>query len=312
MHLDPQVRAYLKQIAAAGGAPPETLPLDEARRQMEQATAALGEPPDVRSVEDRRIGGPAGGIPIRIYRQAEDREAPGVVFFHGGGWVLGSIDTHDRLCRELAIGSGATVVSVDYRLAPEHKYPAAAEDAYAATCWVAENAGELGIDSAKIIVMGDSAGGNLAAVTCLMARDRRGPTLALQILIYPITDFNFETPSYKTCGEGYYLTRESMQWFWREYLTRPEQGAEPYVSPLRAESLQRLPPALVLTAEFDPLRDEAEAYARRLAEAGVPFELARYPGLIHGYLRRTAFFDAARTALRQICDSIRRGRPMPV
>jgi acetyl esterase len=311
MQLDPQVKTYLDQLAVAGGSPPETLPLDEARRQMEQGTKALGQPPEVRSIEDRRIPGPAGEIPVRIYRQGEDRAAPGVVFFHGGGWVIGSINTHDKLCRELAIESGATIVSVDYRLAPEHKYPAAAEDAYAATCWVAQNSRELGIDPAKIIVAGDSAGGNLAAVTCLMARDRGGPAISLQILLYPIADGNFETPSYRTCADGYLLTRDSMQWFWRNYLASPEQGTEPYVSPLRAESLRGLPPALVLTAEFDPLRDEGEAYARRLAESGVPFELARYPGLIHGFLRRTAFFDAARTAMHQVCDSIRRGRPMP-
>jgi acetyl esterase len=144
-----------------------------------------------------------------------------------------------------------------------------------------------------------------------MARDRAGPQISLQVLIYPITDFNFETPSYRSCGEGYYLTRDSMQWFWREYLTRPEDGRQPYCSPLRAESLAGLPPALILTAEFDPLRDEGEAYARRLAEAAVPFELARYPGLIHGFLRRTAVFDAAQGAMQQICDSLRRGRPMP-
>jgi acetyl esterase len=312
MQLDPQVKAYLEQLAAAGAVPPESLPREEARRQMEQSTAALGESPEVRSVEDRRFPTSAGEIPVRIYRPSDERGVAGVVYFHGGGWVLGSINTHDRLCRELAIGSGGTVVSVDYRLAPEHKYPAAAEDAYAAACWVAGAAQELGIDPAKIIVAGDSAGGNLAAVTCLMARDRRGPSISQQVLIYPITDFNFATLSYRSCGEGYYLTRDAMHWFWREYLAQPEQGAEPYASPLRAESFQGLPPALILTAEFDPLRDEGEAYARRLAEAGVAFELARYPGLIHGFLRRTAFFDAARTALCQICDSIRRDRPMPL
>jgi acetyl esterase len=304
MSLDPQVQAFLEKLAAAGAEPPERLPLAEARRQMEESTDALGKAPPVRHVADLRVPGPAGELAVRIYRNSGEAHAPGVVYFHGGGWVIGSIHTHDKLCRELAVGSGAVVASVDYRLAPEHKYPAAAEDAYAATCWVASNAAEFGIDPSKVVVAGDSAGGNLAAVVCLMARDRRAPRLAKQVLIYPITDYNFETPSYRENGAGYYLTGDSMRWFWREYLARPEDGVRPYASPLRAAELSGLPPTLVLTAEFDPLRDEGEAYARRLTEAGVLCELIRGSGLIHGFLRRTAFFDAARPLLRQICHAI--------
>jgi acetyl esterase len=192
------------------------------------------------------------------------------------------------------------VVSVDYRLAPEHKYPAAAEDAYAATMWVREHAGVLSIDPRRVAVAGDSAGGNLAAVTALMARDRGQPPLAAQVLIYPITDGDFDTPSYQEFADGYTLTRGAMKWFFRQYLSSEHQAQEPYVCPAQAADLRGLPRALIITAEYDPLRDEAEAYARRLMDSGVPVQLTRYDGMIHGFLRRLNTFDAARVALKEI------------
>jgi acetyl esterase len=311
MPLDPQVRTFLDQLKKSGAVPPEQLSLPEARRQMEEASRALGPAPAIRSIEERTIPSPGGGIPIRIYRDCDEKNAPGVVYFHGGGWVIGSVSTHDKLCRELARDSGAVVLAVDYRLAPEHKFPAAADDAYTVTSWTAEQTQQLGIDQRKLIVAGDSAGGNLAAVTCLLARDRLGPSISLQVLIYPITDFNFETGSYRDNAQGYYLSRETMQWFWAEYLTSPADGVNPYASPLRAERVEGLPPALVLTAEYDPLRDEGEAYARRLTASGVNVELTRYAGMIHGFIRRPDAFAQASCALKQVCDSIRQGTPLP-
>jgi acetyl esterase len=228
-----------------------------------------------------------------------------LVYFHGGGWVIGSIETHDALCRELTMEAGVVVVSVEYRLAPEHKFPAAADDAYAAVRWVAQHAAELGIDPARIGVGGDSAGGNLAAVVALQARDLGGPPLALQLLIYPITCDDLGTPSYVENAEGYMLTRADMAWFWSQYLSDPAQGDDPRVSPLRAGDLSGLPPAFILTAEYDPLRDEAEAYAARLEQAGVPVRMRRYDGMIHGFLRRLTLLDQGRVALDEVAKGIR-------
>jgi acetyl esterase len=197
------------------------------------------------------------------------------------------------------------VVSVDYRLAPEHKYPAAVDDAYAATEWVFARAQAIGADRRRVAVGGDSAGGNLAAAVSLMARDRAQFRPAFQVLIYPILDYDLNTASYRENGDGYLLTRDTMRWFWECYLSREEEGREPYASPLRAEDLRGLPPALVITAEYDPLRDEGEAYAGRLREAGVPVTLSRYDGMIHAFFRRTALFDKAKAAMREVGDALR-------
>jgi acetyl esterase len=198
------------------------------------------------------------------------------------------------------------VLSVDYRLAPEAKYPVPVEDSYAALLWIVANAGRLGIDRRRIAVGGDSAGGNLATVMALLARDRRGPALALQVLIYPVTDHDLDTVSYRENATGYVLTRDAMRWFWDHYLAHEAQGREPYASPLRAPSLAGLPPALVITAEYDPLRDEGEAYAARLRDAGVPVTLTRYPGMFHGFVRLTKFLDQARTAVDEIAGSVQK------
>jgi acetyl esterase len=241
-----------------------------------------------------------------MYRPAQAGASAGaVVYFHGGGWVIGSVQTHDAYCRQLADAAQCVVASVEYRRAPEHPFPAAAEDAYAAVCWLAEHARQLNMNPAKLAVAGDSAGGNLAAVAALMARDRGGPPLAFQLLIYPAVDCDFQRPSYVELADGYLLTRASMEWFWRQYVTRKEQAHDPYVAPLRARSLAGLPPALVITAEYDPLRDEGEAYALRLRDEGVEAKLSRYDGMIHGFVRRTRFFDQARLALDEVAAAIR-------
>jgi acetyl esterase len=308
MPLDPIARKYLDQINALHLRPVEELTPDEARAQMTPAPKPL---PDVGSVHNRPIPGPHGEIPLRIYTPWDATPGGGrplLVFFHGGGWVVGDLETHDGLCRNLANAAGAITIAVDYRRAPEHKYPTAAEDAYTATCWAAAHARELGANPSRLAVAGDSAGGNLAAVVALLARDRHGPPLAGQVLIYPITDCQFETPSYQQFADGHFLTRGAMRWFFEQYLSRPEQRFGPYVSPLRAESLAGLPPALVLTAECDVLRDEAEAYARRLVQAGVSVEQIRCPGMIHGFLRRTDVFPQAHENLAWIGQWLKKMR----
>jgi len=227
------------------------------------------------------------------------------VFFHGGGFVLCNLDTHDGICRSLTNAAGCVVVSVDYRLAPEHPYPAAPEDCYAATQWVAKNGSELGIDVSRLAIGGDSAGGNLTAVTALLARDRGGPALRFQLMIYPVTDCGFETASYRENGDGYFLTTGMMRWFWDKYLADPRQAGEGYASPLRVANLANLPPGLCITAGFDPLRDEGEAYAERLRKAGVDVRTSRYPGMFHGFLSMTAQLDKAREAVAEAGAALR-------
>jgi acetyl esterase len=312
MPLDPQTRELLDQLARANVSPFERLSPAEAREQMLAASALLGPHPQPASIADVEIPGSQGAIPARVYagisaERADQtgRAAPLVVFYHGGGWVVGSVETHDGYCRALAVASGAVVVSVDYRLAPEHRFPAAWIDAYDAACWAYEQSEQLGADRNRLVVAGDSAGGNLAAVVCLAARDRKGPPIAKQILIYPICDADFETASYREMGEGYFLTRDTMQWFFDHYAPQASDRASPFISPLRAADLTGLPPAFVLTAEYDPLRDEGEAYAKRLIAAGVPTTLARYPGMIHGFMRRTKLLPQAREALALVAAEVR-------
>jgi acetyl esterase len=235
-----------------------------------------------------------------------------IVYFHGGGWVIGELDTVDNPLRRIANRTGAVVVSVDYRLAPEHVYPAAFDDSYAATAWVAEHAAELGGDPERVAVSGDSAGGNLAAAVAIAARDRQGPRLAAQLLIYPVTDFDFTTESYEQNGEGYLLTKGSMQWFWAHYLGAQDLGKDPYACPARADDLAGLPPAFVATAEFDPLRDEGEAYAAKLRIAGVDVTAKRYDGMLHGFAwtlgatpSGAALIDDLAAAFRQVLERVR-------
>lgn len=305
MPLEPATAALLEQLAAAGGPTMEELG-PQGAREMYRAMQPPADDIVVGSIEDRTVPGPAGEIPVRIYRPEGEGPFPVHVHYHGGGWVIGDLETHDADCRELCRQAGVLVVAVDYRLAPEHAYPAAADDCYAATRWVAEHAPELGGREGPVSVGGDSAGGNLAAVVALMARDRGGPEINFQLLIYPVTDAAMDTPSHEENAEGYMLTREGMTWFWNLYCPQPAQRSEPHASPLRASDLSGLPAALVMTAEFDPLRDEGEAYARRLQEAGANVTCQRYDGLIHGFFSQARMIPAAQPAVVTAAEALRK------
>jgi acetyl esterase len=283
--------------------------LVRARRRKEAAVTA-GPPIPMARVESVEIPGPAGTIPARLYVPPgvePPAPRPLLVYYHGGGWVICDLDTHDGTCRFLAANSGVTVLSVDYRLAPEHPFPAGVEDAHAAFDWAAEHAAELGADPARIAVGGDSAGGNLATVTSLLARDSGGPRPAMQLLIYPATDADDSHPSRRLFAEGFLLTRADMEWFEENYLADPADAADPRVTVLRVEDLSGLPPAYVATAGFDPLRDEGEAYAERMREAGVPVALRRHPGLVHSFANLTAVSRTARAAMLEVAGALRMG-----
>ncbi|MBT2757635.1 alpha/beta hydrolase [Mesobacillus foraminis] len=304
MALDPQAKFILDQMEAMGGPAMHTLSPEEARLTTD-FSALAGEPEAVAKVEDRKIPGPAGEIPIRIYTPEGEGPFPVLVYYHGGGWVIGNLETVDIPCRMLANQANCVVVSVDYRLAPEHKFPAAADDSYAAAKWVVENAASIQADPDRIAVGGDSAGGNLAAVVALMARDKGEISLAYQILIYPVTNHSYATESYTENAEGYLLTKDSMIWFWNHYLDNEEDGQNPYASPLLASDFSGLAPALVLTGEFDPLRDEGEAYAKRLKEAGVPVEANRYDGMIHGFFWMPGVLEQGRKSIEQAAAALK-------
>jgi acetyl esterase/lipase len=305
--LDPNVRLLLEAIAAQGDPPLDTLSPAEARRSAAESLGPVGGVPEpVRSIENLSIPGPGGLIPIRIYTPDAPAPRPAMVYFHGGGWVVCDLDTHDVVCSAIAHRAGAVVVSVDYRLAPEHKFPAAVVDSYAATLWVAANAERLGIDPARIAVGGDSAGGNLGAVVSLKSRDEKGPPIALQALVYPVTDLSsFDTASYAEFADGYQLTKTEMEWFRDHYLRSMDDARDPHASPLLARDLSRMPPALIITAECDPLRDEGEAYGKRLTEAGVPVTCTRYTGMIHPFFSLSGAIPQAFDAIRQVADAVK-------
>jgi acetyl esterase len=290
--LDPDIAAHLEVHTVIPPLDGPTPSLADLRRDYDAAAPGLfGPTPALASVTDEL----ADGVPVRVFAPSGSATAA-LVYLHGGGWVLGDLDSHDPLCRALAARSGATVVAVDYRLAPEHPYPAAPEDAWAATRWCAER-------FERIAVAGDSAGGNLAAVMALRARDAE-LALALQVLIYPATDHGCRWPSCREAQDGPGFRTSEMEWFWEQYLTDPARAGEADCCPLRASDHSRLAPALVLTAEYDPLRDEGEAYARALGDAGVPVTLHRYDGLIHGFLRMPAVTPRADAALTLVADAI--------
>lgn len=300
MPLHPQAVQFLEACAVLQTPALESTPVAESRRFLNATAGVLPGCPSLAAIDDVNIPGPGGPLRIRLYRPQNVVNRGACLYFHGGGWVLNSIDTHDDFVRRLTDAAGCVCVSVDYRLAPEHPFPAAAEDAYAALQWVAANAATWDIDPARLAVAGDSAGGNLAAASCLMTRDRGGPPIRQQVLAYPITDCDFTWPSYRENAEGYFLTTAQMKWFWDLYCPDEAQRRHPYASPIYAESLRGLPPAYLFTAEYDPLRDEGEAYAAALTAAGVPVTYEQFPGMIHAFLRRVTTFDAAKTALSKI------------
>jgi acetyl esterase len=289
-----------------GGKPVEQMSVQEMRDALEERSRlTAGDPEPVEQVTSRDLPGPGGPIPIRVYAPAGARPLPGLVYLHGGGWVRGSLQTHDVLCRALANWASCIVVSVDYRMAPEHRFPAAVDDAVAATRWVGANADQLGIDPERLAVGGDSAGGTLAAGTALVLRDEGGPKLVHQLLIYPATDFSFETASYRDNAEGYMLTRSAMQHYWRVYLRDESDGADYRASPLRAPDHSGLPAATVVTAEYDPLRDDGRAYAERMRAAGVQVEYRECPGLVHGFATSMGAIDAGRAAVQDAARALR-------
>ncbi len=302
MALHPQCKAFLDQLASMGGPPMHAMAPAEAR--------ALALPPDlagperpVHSVVNRTLPGPAGQIPVRVYSPTAGKRLPGLVYFHGGGFVLGTLDSCDRVCRNLAHLSGRVVVSVDYRLAPEHPFPAAVEDAFAATTYVLEHAREFGIEDGQIAIGGESAGGNLAAVTALKLRESGAPPLTFQLLVYPQVDFLDNSPSMHEFANGHFITSDLLSYFSRHYLGR-QDGRHHDVSPLNAD-LRGVPPAFVLTAECDPLRDQGEAYARKLAEAGVPVTHKRYDGMFHPFFSLAGIIDGGKAAIADAAAALR-------
>jgi acetyl esterase len=298
--LHPDAQKVCEMIIASGRPPIETLTPVEARAVYLASKAILQPDPEaVAEVEELRAQGPAGPIPLRLYRgqpSAQAHAQPVVVYFHGGGWVIGDLESHDQLCRALANAVPCTVIAVDYRLAPEHKFPAAVEDAIAATRWIAENAEQLKVDGKRLAVAGDSAGGNLAAVVSIAARDSGAVAPIFQFLIYPGTDMAMQTASIRRHAEQLPLTRKGMQWFVDHYLRGPQDVSDWRASPLRAASLAGLPPALIITAGFDPLSDEGAALAKALSSADVPVELAPFEGQIHGFITMGRIVADARRA----------------
>ncbi len=307
MPLDTQVQTILEQMQAPGQPALSDLGVNEARTLTEQMAALVREREAVAEVRDLTVPGPATEIPVRVYRPTAGT-LPGLVWFHGGGWVIGNLESTDPICRSLAARAGCLVISVDYRLAPEHRFPAAVEDVYAATRWAAEHGPELGLDVDRLAVGGDSAGGNLAAVVALLAREG-GPRLAYQLLVYPVTDLRGQYRSYEENGEGYLLSTRDMRWFEGHYLGSEGDRDDPRVSPLLAPTHAGLPPALIVTAEYDPLRDQGEAYGEKLRAAGVPAEVRRYEGMIHAFLGLPV--DGARVALQEIAGRLRSALAAP-
>lgn len=309
MPLKPEAQAIVDVATAAfPKLGTEVLDAAEARRMLAARPPVAVDPIPIGRVEEVLVPGPAQApaVRTRIY-WPEDAgpEPPVVVFAHGGGWVICDLDSHDQLCRAMANGTGAIVVSVDYRRAPEHRFPAAAEDVYAVVRWVAGNAVALGGDRRRLVVAGDSAGGNLVTAATLMAGDRGGPHIAFQLLIYPMLDHARDTVSYRDNAQGYFVTADHLRWYWAQYLGPDGDGTHRYASPLHAESLAGLPPAHIVTAEFDPLRDEGEEYARRLRDAGVAVELCRYDGMFHGFVSMAEHLPDAAKACSAAFSAIR-------
>ncbi len=317
MPLHPQVEAMRAQRASHGAEPLYTLSVAQARiADLASIRAGSGQPEAVAAIKERQIEGPDGPLTIRVYEPsihepgADQPDAyqsgadessgalgrPALLYFFGGGWTLGSLDTSDAICRRLTNAVGCVTVSVGYRLAPEHRFPAAVEDCYATTSWVSRHAELLGIDPRRIAVGGDSAGGNLAAAVTILGKERDELTLCHQLLVYPNTDYQADTESMASNADPLLFNRTSVEWYWQHYLADPADGSDRLASPLRAADMSGLPAATVITAEYDPLRDEGEQYAQRLLDAGVPVELRRYDGMVHGFFAMAGSLDAGRQA----------------
>lgn len=312
--VEQKTRGFLESLQQASGPPLYKLLPEQARAVLSGLQASIPVKKLPADIENRTIlGGPNGTeVSIQIVRPPNNNNKtfPTIMYFHGGGWVLGGFDTHERLVREIAIGAHAAVVFVNYTPSPEAKYPIPLEQAYAATKWVAENGQTINVNSSHLAVVGDSVGGNMAAAVALLAKERGGPKIKYQVLFYPVTDANFDTPSYTAYQDGYFLTREAMKWFWDNYTSNQTNRKEPTVSPLQAsiEQLRGLPPALIINGEFDVLRDEGEAYAHKLIEAGVPVTGLRYHGTIHDFVMLNPLADtpATRGAIEQASQMLNR------
>jgi acetyl esterase/lipase len=312
MPFDPQVQAIHDRLERDRVPNLYTMSIADARAadlSATQAGAGQGEP--VASVTDRTIPGPAGLQAVRVYQPGGEDPRPVLVYFYGGGWSLGMLDTCDGVCRMLTNAAGCVTVAVSYRLAPEHKFPAAVEDCYSGAAWVAAHAAELGGDPDRVAVGGDSSGGNLAAAVTLLARDRGGSVFTHQLLVYPNTDYQAGTPSMREINDPHFFNPKAVEWYWGLYLATPQDGANPLASPLRALDLGGLPPATVITAEYDPLRDEGERYAARLADAGVPVEVSRYDGMPHAFFTMIGVLDVAREAVAYAAARLRESFAAP-
>ena len=314
--MDPGMAKVIEKLGTLGGKPIATLTPQQARQQPLPGDAVKAvledegkstQPPQVARVENRKIPGPGGEIPIRVYTPEGSGPFPALVYIHGGGWVIASIDAYDVSARALAEQAKCVVVSVGYRLAPEHPFPAAPEDCYAATQYVMNHPGEFGIDASKVAVGGESAGGNLSTVVCLMAEQRGGRMPVHQLMVYPVTDYAFDTDSYKENAKATPLNADMMRWFWKYYLKNPSDGSNPLASPLRAsnEMLSKLPPATVITDQIDPLRSEGKAYADKLKEAGVDAEYRNYDGVTHEFFGMAAVVDNAKKAEAFAADRLK-------
>lgn len=307
MTLDPKAEQFLNFVAASGAGPLHEMSHEEVRAitKMDYEQTS-GELTPVHSVADTQIPVEGGQIALRIITPFGDGPFPVVVFFHGGGWVFGDLDGYEGLMRSLAVEAKAIVVGVDYRLAPEYKFPTAVEDCYAALNWIAENIGSYNGDPRRIAVAGDSAGGTLSTVTAMLSRDRGGPPIAFQALIYPATDLSLSSKSVNELGDGYFLTKALMVWCRDHYLRNEEDIRHPLASPLYAENLKNLPDALIIAAEYDPLRDEGKAYADQLKEAGNKVDYICYEGMIHTFITRQELFDQSKDAIAKIGTSLRK------
>lgn len=304
MPLDSQAKLSLEQRKAAGVPGQHEVSPQEARRMQEAQPRIPG--PEIGSVQDKEVQGTHGNIPIRIYTPEGEGPFPITMWFHGGGWVIGNIETNDATCRALAESADSIIVSVDYKLSPEYKFPIPFDDCYEATSWVFKYAHTFNGDSGNLAVAGASAGGNLAAAVSLKARNEKGPSIKQQTLVYPVTDYDFSYDSYKECKEGYGLEYATMVYFWNSYLSAENDQYNPYAVPMRAEDLSNLPPAFILTVEFDPLRDEGEAYAKALRISNVPTKLTRYDGMIHAFFNAGVPFDRTWDAIAEVCDELKK------